>query len=69
MRLTAAALCIAISAGCSTAGNLCIQPAYFEGDRIKNLATGKVGVVKKRYGESSRCTEPSHPVLADVEFE
>lgn len=66
MRYFVAAL---LTAGCTTLqGNTCIQASYFEGDRIKNLETGKVGLVKKRYGESTRCPNPSHPVLADVEY-
>lgn len=56
-------------AGCAAPqGNTCIQAGYFVGDRIKQLDTGKVGVVTARYGESPRCAVASHPILADVEY-
>jgi hypothetical protein len=62
------ALCAAIS-GCANANRLCIQAGYFEGDRIRNIDTGKVAVVKKRWGEAPACQRPTHPILADVEYE
>ena len=58
-------LAVLLLHGC--AGNICIQEGYFEGDKIRNLDTGKVMVVKKRYGTSPQCLVPSHPILADVE--
>lgn len=69
MRTLIAALCC-IAAGCAAPklGNTCINAGQFVGDKIKHLETGAIGVVKKRYGESPRCADPGHPILADVEY-
>lgn len=50
-------------------GNTCIQAGYFEGDRIKHAESGRIGIVKKRYGESPRCAQATYPILADVEYQ
>lgn len=63
-------LVVLLLAACASAGegNTCITAGYYSGDKIKHEETGRIGTVKKVYGRSARCSVPTHPILADVEY-
>lgn len=49
-------------------GNLCIQEGSYPGDKIRRQEDGRIGVVERRYGTSTRCPS-SHPIAADVNYD
>lgn len=50
-----------------TAGNACINTAYNIGDQVR-MNDGNMRTVQKLYGRSSRCSDESRPILADLMF-
>lgn len=49
--------------------NTCIDAKSSVGAKIENKPENRIGTVTRIFGPSPRCTDPGHPVLAEVVYQ